>query len=273
MSLQRLLPVLIVAVLAAGGGALWLQPQLSDAGSGAPPDTGMTVGDALLATESAGSTRLSEQFLILAASWQPAFCETAPRRPECTSMTAERYDASHFALHGLWPQGEYCGVPTAIAERDRTGSWSDLPPVELDAELAARLSRTMPGTQSGLERHEWIKHGTCLGGSAAQYYEISLAFMAALNASGVREQFADNVGGRLTRADIRDAFDAAFGAGAGQRVRVSCVEDDGRLLIDEITIGLWGVPAPEADFGALMLAARPTDGGCDGGIVDPVGDQ
>ncbi|MGO7565546.1 hypothetical protein ACC754_41935, partial [Rhizobium johnstonii] len=29
------------------------------------------------------------------------------------------------------------------------------------AETKTALAKAMPGTQSGLERHEWVKHGTC----------------------------------------------------------------------------------------------------------------
>jgi len=41
---------------------------------------------------------------VLAVSWQPAFCETRPRLPECRSQTADRFDATNFTLHGLWPR-------------------------------------------------------------------------------------------------------------------------------------------------------------------------
>ncbi len=270
MRLNNILPLVAVVALALGGVVLWLQPERAPV---SPRESATQAADPGRAPEAAPAAPLAEQFLILAASWQPAFCETQPRRPECRSMTEDRYDASHFALHGLWPRDEYCGVPAALVERDRASRWADLPALELAPGLAARLAEAMPGARSGLDRHEWIKHGTCLGGTVTDYYEISLAFMAALNDSAVRDLFADNVGRRLERSAIRAAFDRAFGPGAGERVRISCVDDGGRELIDEITIGLWGVPAADADFAALIQAARPTGGGCDGGIVDPVGLQ
>ena len=40
---------------------------------------------------------------VLAASWQPSFCETKPDKDECESQTGDRFDATHFAIHGLWP--------------------------------------------------------------------------------------------------------------------------------------------------------------------------
>ena len=91
--------------------------------------------------------------------------------------------------------------------------------------------------------------------------------------NSVRDLFADNIGRTLTRDQIREAFDDSFGRNAGQRVRIACDDDGKRRIISEITIGLWGTPGDAPDFGKLIRAARPTDGGCIGGIVDAVGLQ
>src|SRR5690606_38044706 len=72
---------------------------------------------------------------LLAASWQPGFCETQPDRTECRNQHAGRFDARNFALHGLWPQPrsrEYCGVSRRDIERDQT-SWRLLPEPKLSA--------------------------------------------------------------------------------------------------------------------------------------------
>lgn len=213
---------------------------------------------------------------ILAVSWQPAFCETRPNKPECESQTADRFDASHFTLHGLWPQPRsnvYCNVTADEEDASADSRWDDLPTVELSPDLRKELDRVMPGTQSGLERHEWIKHGTCYGTDEEEYYADSLAMMSALNTSSVAELFAENVGKQLTQEEVRAAFDESFGAGAGERVRLACPRDGNRTLIGELTIGLTGdITAPD-DFSPLILAARPTDGGCSAGVVDPVGQQ
>nr|WP_295891924.1 ribonuclease [uncultured Devosia sp.] len=213
---------------------------------------------------------------VLAISWQPAFCETRPDKPECESQTADRFDASHFALHGLWPQPrsrDYCGVDEATVRADKDGDWSQLPAPELPADLWADLQVAMPGTQSALERHEWIKHGTCYEGDAEAYFADSLDMLAAINDSAVAELFAASIGKRITQTEIRAAFDAAFGPGAGERVRLSCADDDGRRLISELTIGLTGDIQGPASIADRLLEARPTDGGCDGGVVDAVGLQ
>jgi hypothetical protein len=45
------------------------------------------------------------------------------------------------------------------------------------------------------------------------------------------------------------------------------------LLITEITIGLVRVPGNTNSLAELMRASAPTDPGCPGGIIDPVGYQ
>nr|WP_314258288.1 ribonuclease [uncultured Devosia sp.] len=213
---------------------------------------------------------------VLAISWQPAFCETRPDRPECESQTEDRFDAGNFALHGLWPQPrsrDYCGVDAETVALDEQGDWDLLPEPDISAALRDELRVMMPGTQSALDRHEWITHGTCYDGDAEAYFGDSLDLLDAVNETVVRDLFAGNIGKRLTQEQIRAAFDEAFGQGAGDRVRLSCINDGNRRLIDELTIGLTGQPQGPDSFGRLILAARPTDGGCDGGMVDAVGLQ
>jgi ribonuclease T2 len=227
-------------------------------------------------TAPTGPQPATQTQFILAVSWQPAFCEGHDDKPECESQTEDRFDASHFTLHGLWPQPRsnvFCNVPADQAEASDDGRWNDLPPLELSAGLRTELDQVMPGTQSGLERHEWTKHGTCYDTDAEEYYADSLAMMAALNGSAVRELFAGNVGAELTQEQIRGAFDAAFGPGAGERVRIACNRDGNRQLIGELTIGLTGTIATQDDFAALIGAASSTSGGCNAGVVDPVGLQ
>lgn len=225
----------------------------------------------LLASPAAAQQRTQ---YVLAISWQPAFCETAENRPECRSQTADRFDASHFTLHGLWPQRvDYCDVSRTDQLADREGDWSALPAPELGKATAAKLREMMPGTQSGLERHEWLKHGTCYGEPADAYFADALALLEAVNASAVRDLFARSIGKELTQKQVRDAFDVAFGKGAGLRVRLACERDGNRRIITELTIGLTGQITAPADYRRLTMAARPTNGGCDAGIVDPVGLQ
>lgn len=211
---------------------------------------------------------------VLAINWQPAFCETAGRTPECRSQQPDSFEASHFTLHGLWPQprsNEYCGVSDRDIWASRDGRWRDLPALDLTIAQRRDLDQVMPGSQSGLDRHEWVKHGTCYGTDQREYYADSLDLMLALNTSEVVALFASNIGRRIILTQVREAFDASFGPGAGERVSMSCVEDGNRILITELQINLTGEITGPDDLGALMLAAEPAESDCSAGQVDAVG--
>ncbi|TIM46036.1 ribonuclease [Mesorhizobium sp.] len=213
---------------------------------------------------------------VLALSWQPAFCETRPGKTECKAQTAAGFEATHFTLHGLWPQPKgnfYCQVVAADKANDNPARWQELPPVELEPNTRSELDQVMPGTASALDRHEWIKHGTCYGKSQQAYFSDALNLTRAANASPVRDLFKQNIGRDLTSDQIRAAFDSAFGPGAGERVRVSCVNDpsSGRWLIGELTLGLTGPIGPNSSLSELLLASVPTNNaGCPKGTVDPI---
>lgn len=221
------------------------------------------------AQETGGRTRF-----ILAASWQPAFCETNQRKAECKSQTKDRFDATNFSLHGLWPMRKnYCGVSGSVQSTDKAGDWNELPAVEISPQTIAALDKAMPGTQSGLERHEWIKHGTCTGMSADAYFGDAVRLVGELNASAVRDLFAANIGKPLSAGAIKAAFDKSFGPGAGDRVKMSCRRAGGNRLISELTIGLSDNATSEndTDLRSLIQGAGRTSFGCNEGMVDAVG--
>lgn len=222
----------------------------------------------------AGSPADAAEQYVLAVNWQPAFCETRPETPECETQTDDRFDASHFALHGLWPQPRdnvYCDVPLEARTADRVGHWGRLPVLDLADETRTELERVMPGSRSFLHRHEWVKHGSCYSPEPQAYYADSLRLMAELNASPVRTLFADSVGSPLAARDIRSSFDEAFGKGAGERVHVACRRVGARRLIVELTVNLAGPITPERDLGTLLREAPLNFHGCRAGIVDRVG--
>ncbi|MDM9628664.1 ribonuclease [Rhizobium sp. S152] len=229
----------------------------------------ISVGGGVGAQETGGRTRF-----ILAASWQPAFCETNQRKPECASQTDERFDASNFSLHGLWPmRKDYCGVSDVQRTADKDGDWKGLPEVKLSAGTKTSLDKVMPGTQSALERHEWIKHGTCTGMSADAYFADAVRLIGDLNGSAVQELFATNIGKSLTGDAIKAAFDKSFGPGAGDRVKMSCRRANGNRIISELTIGLSAdaTDGKGRNLGDLIQGAGRTSFGCDEGMVDAAG--
>ncbi len=140
-------------------------------------------------------------------------------------MTARSDDATELSLHGLWPQprGKPIAAWTARWCRPITRtSGTRLPEPELSPATRQALAAVMPGVQSGLERHEWIVHGTCFGAPADAYFARAASLAQQVNASPVRDLFAQSIGSSVSADAIRAAFDQAFGPGAGNRVTVSC---------------------------------------------------
>jgi ribonuclease T2 len=213
--------------------------------------------------------------MILGVSWHSGFCETRPGLPECRNQASERTEARQFSLHGLWQiRKSYCGVPETLKAEDKKHKWLDMPELALDDGLKVELARAMPGMQSGLDRHEWIKHGTCSGDVAAGYYARALKLLAALNGSEVQTLFEGNLGKALKQDEIQQAFDSAFGPGTGERIRMRCAKDGDRQVITGLTIGLGAVDdAEQQDLGVMIEAAGTTKFGCPSGVVDEAGLQ
>ncbi|MDB5554973.1 MAG: ribonuclease, family [Rhizobium sp.] len=212
--------------------------------------------------------------LILGVSWQPGFCETSPKTPECTGQTADRVDARLFSLNGLWTSRKvYCGVDGALKEQDKKKNWLDMPELSLDDSVKLELAKAMPGTASGFDRHQWVKHGTCSGYVADEYYGRALKLLAALNRSEVQSLFEDNLGATLDEAKVKAAFETAFGTGAGDKVKMRCRKDGDRRIITGLTIGLGDMGDGEDDLASLITAAGKTKFGCAEGVVDEAGLQ
>ena len=223
-----------------------------------------------------GRTESTEN--LLALSWQPAFCERNPSRPECRALNAGDLPEAgrRLSIHGLWPQPNgtfFCGVPTMLVRLDTDRNWRALPAPEVDAETRAALDAAMPGAQSLLDRHEWIKHGTCYfaEGGADEYFDDTLLLTDAINDSAVGDFLADRVGEQIETSDLRAAFDTAFGPGAGERVQVKCRGQDGRVLIREITISLRGQIDPATPVADIITAAPTQSPGCPRGVLDEPG--
>jgi ribonuclease T2 len=92
-----------------------------------------------------------------------------------------------------------------------------------------------------------------------------------LNASAVRALVASRIGRLLTLAQLRSAFDSAFGAGAGERVTMECEPVDGRRLVTGLRLNLNGEVTPQSSLAELLGAAPRARGSCREGIVDPAG--
>lgn len=181
-------------------------------------------------------TKGCAQKYTLALSWQPGFCETHGDKAECQEQTATSYDASNFTLHGLWPDKlEYCNVSASNIKNDKTGNWKDLPTVEVDGETTDELDEVMPGFgESSLERHEWIKHGTCDGRNSDDYYDLSVDLLKEFNDSQVRNLFVEHIGETISLDQVKTAFEGTFGSGSSSSLSLKC--DSRNNLATEIRL-------------------------------------
>lgn len=207
---------------------------------------------------------------LLAVSWQPAFCQTHQQKDECRTQTEERFDAKYLSLHGLWPQprnNTYCGVSSKNKSIDRNKHWNLLPSLQLSNALFDDLLAVMPGVASYLQRHEWIKHGTCYSDSPETYYQDSLDLMNQLNDSFVRDFIVEHIGEKVTTAAIRQKFDESFGQNAGSKVNVRCEKG----MVQELWINLQGNISKDTPLSQLLKKADVAQTDCNGGLIDPVG--
>ena len=171
----------------------------------------------------------------------------------------------------------YCdrGAPVSCG-----GSQARDTSINLSQTVRDKLAVAMPGTQSGLELHEWPKHGSCYeddktadtGADPDEYFTETMAVdgrAQRFTCSGaLRKSYRPD----LTRAEIEAAFNDAFGDGAAARVMIRCGGSGANRMISELWIGLKGDITPTSDFAELIQAAPPSatstnDTSCAGGKV------
>ena len=174
----------------------------------------------------------------------------------------------------MWPQPDtlaYCDVDATEVAIDRRGRWDLLPAIEVDEATRAALDQAMPGAQSMLDRHEWIKHGTCYSQSAEEYFDEALRLLAELNASVVRELVVSRIGRSVRLDEVRASFDSAFGQGAGRRVAMDCDRAGRRTLVAGLNLNLSGEITADTGLADLLAMAPVAAGSCREGVVDQPG--
>ena len=180
---------------------------------------------------------------LLAMSWLPGFCATHGRKKECRNARRGDYSSAHLSLHGLWPQPKdnaYCGVSETEKSIDRRGRWDLLPALKLSSKTKNELKKYMPGFSSNLQRHEWIKHGTCYSKDPETYYADSILLAKAIDKGGVDELITSLKRKKVTLKQIKRAMESSFGKGTGNSVGLRC---NRKNQLTELWIGLYGDPA------------------------------
>lgn len=217
---------------------------------------------------------------VLALSWQPAFCETKKNelnnKPECRTTDPNSFQARNFTLHGLWPNQTVCGTRYGFcgSVHNQVKPFAGYPAVPLKADIRNSLGEVMPSVAagSGLERHEWHKHGTCSGFLPDEYFNIAADLTQQFNQSGMAAYIAANISRKITKQDFFAQVDRVLGTGARDRVDIEC-SNDKKMLVG-VTVRLPSGVKPGADLKTLLQQARPGAPGTNCGnsfLIDPIG--
>lgn len=128
-------------------------------------------------------------YFVLALSWSATWCTLegdARGAPQCTTPTDHGW-----TLHGLWPQFHE-GYPSHCDTAERPPSRA----------MTQEMTDIM-GT-AGLAWHQWKKHGTCTGRSAADYYAMSRDAYARIARPDVFRKLQQSV--KLPASVVEEAF-------------------------------------------------------------------
>jgi len=199
-------------------------------------------------------------FYLLSMSLHATFCADHRDYAEC--QVASR----PLVIHGLWPEN--------VAPRTYPHD-CPAPALELDPALRRELSDFMPGTQAGLEQHEWREHGACTGLDGNDYFRGALALARTLDAA-LSPTLTTLAGGEASALRLRAAADA-YNPGLAATLTFHCrmphgAGSHGRPMLFEIrqcvaADGAGGAPGTLLDCakvnrhdqgcGATFRIARP----------------
>tara|TARA_R110002126_G_scaffold12379_2_gene53822 strand:- start:85 stop:714 length:630 start_codon:yes stop_codon:yes gene_type:complete len=164
-------------------------------------------------------------YYVMSLSWSPNWCVRegdARRSPQC--------DASQdhgWILHGLWPQyhrgyPSYCNTSQRPPSRGMTAQMADI-----------------MGT-SGLAWHQWKKHGTCTGLSAADYYALSREAYASVVRPSVFRKITKRM--KLPASVVEEAFLQANPGFERDGITITC--QDGMIQEARICLSRDLKPVP-----------------------------
>jgi ribonuclease T2 len=121
-----------------------------------------------------------------------------------------------------------------------------------------------PGYLSGLDRHEWVKHGSCYAEDPLRYFGDALSLTAQVDRSAVGEYLRKHLGRRVRLRDLRRLFAKSFGPGSDPKLAMRCRNG----LLSELSISLRG----KGDKLETLLRDAPSlHSRCQEGIVDGPG--
>lgn len=144
-------------------------------------------------------------YYLLSYSWSPQYCASRPNDGQC----GRGYG---LVLHGLWPQYSK-GYPESCGYEP------------ISAGLVHEFAGLYPS--ESLAFHEWKKHGTCSGLSAANFLKLSQKLKAAVRAPAALTAMSQPL--RTTADQLRKAFVIANPGLDERDIAFSCA-DGGRFL-------------------------------------------
>ena len=236
----------------------------------------------LLAGSVVGTRAFAEDSYLLALTWQPGFCADEARAAFAECKLAPK-DTPRLVLHGLWPDWDANGDGKRNAGDDFCvtgadnrkammaldgGNWLKLPPVKLSEASSNDLTAAMPGTITGLDRHEWWKHGTCSQLEADAYFAIAVALLREVERGSLARLIVDYAGETVERKKVLAAFELDFGPKSARALALDC--DAGGDQLQEIRIRLKRTAAIQGlTAQTLAIPAKPPRGDCGAEIQIP----
>jgi len=182
---------------------------------------------------------------LLAISWQKSFCSLNRHKKECKNIQKNSFEANNFVLHGLWPQPR-----NKVSCKTKESGY-------LSKELFNKLKGVMPGVKSGLQKHEWKKHGTCYNTTVDRYFEDAMKVLQEINSAPLKTFFIKNQGKIITKQQLNVKF-----AKHSRKFSLVCKKG----LIVELRFNLKG-DISKNNLNTLLEAARPLKGGCSKGKI------
>lgn len=153
---------------------------------------------------------------VFAITWGPNFCCGHAGKSECKSM-AGQFGATHFTLHGLWPNYTdteqpdprhsypvYCSPYSSCQSHPTAGCNPDY------ATLPKEMKTYGPGYTTPdhfLADHEWAKHGSCTGLTSKVYFNAAISLFSKIPGDrGTPSVISNNLGKQVPLETLRSAF-------------------------------------------------------------------
>lgn len=205
-----------------------ISPDVCDASSGS---VSASAGDSKSASLAGCNIKSEMDSVVLAMSWQPAFCEDKGSKPECRLsqfIAQNTYQAKNFTLHGMWPNKNSCGQNYGFCGEVKSNAkdFCEYPEVSITNHAIEKdLESVMPSKAAGscLERHEWHKHGTCQSLDTSKYFDRAIKLLKNFNQSKTASLIRKYINkSNLKTSDLLKSLDVSFGKDASKQFVIVC---------------------------------------------------